>query len=440
MLAAVAVLLVATVSATTAPVSQGNLLRRDEHSDPDHRERNLGFVVSPEGSLVDAGSWIGHALEPRAFSAGSEALLQDGNDSAIQGRETASSAETAAAWSEGAELLFSLALMAGLVATLASVLLLEFSKGASSATRSTGKLLQGEEAIVSNEASSATTSADELPQAEELEEEPGGLCQPLLEDSLALLALKFLCFALLCMALTRLTILHLLRLHHGDQSYTLHLFLRQDFHKVVLDLMFLFVVGRIASPAPMPLDSRSFAIVVLASALVPSALDQFSFMRIHVSLYSMRCQWTAKTWLAALAIAALVLPIVGAHLWHFCFRTTRDERRRAGLEWATIFTIFVLPRAFEPSFHIHHWYMAWLLAQICCLPTVWSRGAQAFFIGCYINGVAMWGRDPVLACQAAYDLAFYQKCPFLVGCAQDHGSHGVYVPPNPTTCEAGDYA
>ena len=46
---------------------------------------------------------------------------------------------------------------------------------------------------------------------------------------------------------------------------------------------------------------------------------------------------------------------------------------------------------------------SWFLAA--ALPRYapwWSRATQAWFIGGYLNGIAVYGRDPVLACADVY--------------------------------------
>ena len=74
---------------------------------------------------------------------------------------------------------------------------------------------------------------------------------------------------------------------------------------------------------------------------------------------------------------------------------------------------FVAPLAPSPYFHLHHWYAGWLLGMHCNFDVWWSRAAMAYCWGMYINGIAVYGRDPVLTCEYAYFLTVDQHCPYI---------------------------
>jgi hypothetical protein len=228
-----------------------------------------------------------------------------------------------------------------------------------------------------------------------------------------------------------------------DDGYTLQLFFRQDFHKVVLDLVFLFLVGRLSTSSCLPINSAAFVAIVLIGAIAPSWWTGISFMHHSVSLYDMSCNWTAGTWITMIFVLGVIATIGALHIRSFISSTTQAEKMRAVAEGAVLVSIFLLPRIFESGFHMHHWYTMWFLALTCRCPTLWSRGTQAFLIGGYINGVAVYGRDPVLACQAAYDLAYGQQCMFLTHCTVETAAGPApttYTPPDWRGCRAGDYA
>lgn len=263
-----------------------------------------------------------------------------------------------------------------------------------------------------------------------------------LTNEVAWQGLQFFALLFSAMALTRLLVCDTFNLQ-CDEGYTLQLFFRQDFHKVVLEISFLFVIGRLAASSCLPVNSLAFAAVILVSALMPSWWNELSFMKHSLSMYQMACSWTAMTWVFAFLILGVIVTFGALHLFHFLSTSGRPEQIRAIAELVVILCIFVLPRAFESGFHMHHWYAMWLLALFCRNPTLWSRGVQAFLIGGYINGIAVYGRDPVLACQAAYDMSYSQQCNFLMMCTWNTTSPapipGVYTPPNWRTC-SGDYA
>ena len=45
--------------------------------------------------------------------------------------------------------------------------------------------------------------------------------------------------------------------------------------------------------------------------------------------------------------------------------------------------------------------------------TRWSRLAMAWCWGMYVNGIAVYGRDPVLTCEYAYFLTLDNRCPYI---------------------------
>lgn len=299
---------------------------------------------------------------------------------------------------------------------------------------------------------SAGASGGSAPQGED--RRPGDMPPPEMNDESdelsftnerALQGVKLLVVLFGAMALTRLVVCDHYQLE-CDTRYTFSLFMRQDIHKVVLDIVFLFVVGRIGSASPLPVDSATFIIVVCVSALIPSWLNELDFMKHSLSMFEVMCSWTFATWLFAVSACGITISLGLAHLWYFSQRA--QHRRRAAVELLVVFAIFVLPRAFQPGYHMHHWYVMWLLALPCRAPALWSRAAQAVLIGGYVNGVAIYGRDPVLACQAAFDLAYNEQCQFYLQCTAPPAGAAPgagpapahYTPPDWRTCKAGDYS
>lgn len=265
---------------------------------------------------------------------------------------------------------------------------------------------------------------------------------PALSNEAAWIGLQFLGILFLVMGCTRLLVCHGFKMQ-CDHEYNIGLFFRQDFHKVVLDMVFLFIFGRLAVKSCLPINSLAFLAVVFISALVPSWMNELDFMHHSLSLYQMACSWTVWTWVASLSLLMCVASLAAVHLQHYFFIARPAEKARAVVELIVILCIFVLPVCFQSGFHIHHWYYMWLLAIGCRLPTLLSRGTQAFLIGGYINGIAVYGRDPVLACEAAYDSSYSQQCKFLMQCTWNTATgpeRPTYVGPDWRTCAAGDYA
>jgi hypothetical protein len=58
-------------------------------------------------------------------------------------------------------------------------------------------------------------------------------------------------------------------------------------------------------------------------------------------------------------------------------------------------------------------FAGWLLGMHCNYDVWWSRAVMAWCWGMYINGIAVYGRDPVLTCEYAYFVASDNRCPFV---------------------------
>jgi hypothetical protein len=76
--------------------------------------------------------------------------------------------------------------------------------------------------------------------------------------------------------------------------------------------------------------------------------------------------------------------------------------------------LLLLPLAMSPYFHLHHWYAGWFVGMHANFEKAWwSRATMAWCWGCYINGIAVYGRDPVLTCGYALFISEANRCPFL---------------------------
>jgi hypothetical protein len=105
--------------------------------------------------------------------------------------------------------------------------------------------------------------------------------------------------------------------------------------------------------------------------------------------------------------------------------------------------------ATSPYFHLHHWYSGFLLGMHCNFNVWWSRAAMAWCWGMYINGIAVYGRDPVLTCEYAYFLSVDQHCPYVqcyVDALKEQVNHTVnnhtvheMVPVDWRNCSSTDY-
>jgi hypothetical protein len=84
----------------------------------------------------------------------------------------------------------------------------------------------------------------------------------------------------------------------------------------------------------------------------------------------------------------------------------------ASVELLACVGVFVLPVLASPYAHFHHWFAGWLLGMHANLHHKWwSRAAMAYCWGMYVNGIAVYGRDPLLTCDYARFLLRDQNCP-----------------------------
>jgi len=263
-----------------------------------------------------------------------------------------------------------------------------------------------------------------------------------LSDANAVEAVKLLIVALACLGVIRLLICDAFSME-CDRRYTFELFLRQDFHMVVFDLLTVFLVGRLGTESALPVDSLSFSILLFAGGLLPSIFNEIDFLQVSLSMYTVMCTWQWETFVFMSGLVLILLAIVILHLHFLLRRMQRAAQVRIVAELLVISAIFIIPRAVRPSFHAHHWYTAWLAALFCRLPRWWSRSPQAFFLGYYLNGIAVYGRDPVLMCEAAYDSAYYLGCAWFRSCVWRVGNYTAaprFIEPNWRTCTPGHYA
>ena len=198
-----------------------------------------------------------------------------------------------------------------------------------------------------------------------------------------------------------------------DENYTLRDFIQYDFHVVLLDLLFFFVVGRLYNTSCRGVDSLfPWGVFVTLGAVFPSIANNFEFLRHSVSLYDIHCSWPAMLFIYAFFLLVMSITFIVALI--------RSHHRRVVLrsrmvEAMTLLCLFILPYAAlaSDSFHLHHWFIMWWLGMQSNAPEWWSRSFQAFALGSYINGIAVYGRDPVLECKHAFYVSTNQQCAFM---------------------------
>ena len=110
------------------------------------------------------------------------------------------------------------------------------------------------------------------------------------------------------------------------------------------------------------------------------------------------------------------------------------------IEAVILACVFILPFASNNNFHLHHWFGMWFLGMQSNAPEWWSRAFQAYCLGNYINGIAVYGRDPILGCNVAFYRSTNANCEYL-SCYDAGGGNGThiykpFIAPDWRTCNA----
>lgn len=158
------------------------------------------------------------------------------------------------------------------------------------------------------------------------------------------------------------------------------------------------------------MDQLSWLFWLFASNIFMSVLPQFKFLQESFTLYNMHCTWSWKLWAFVVILAPLVVFDILLHV-HYAVRHGFFARKLLELVMAVLF--WFLPYASSPYFHLHHWFAGWWVGMHANFDTWWSRATLAWCWGMYINGIAAYGRDPVLTCGYAFFISEQNRCPFL---------------------------
>lgn len=219
---------------------------------------------------------------------------------------------------------------------------------------------------------------------------------------------KFLGVVGLLIGLTR-TVVVGLDLEY-DHTYGVDAFLRYDVNEVLLDLLFMFIAGRLyAQPA---IDELGFAAIAACNAFMMSVLNEIPALQHSFSLYEIHCRWTLGTYAFVALFASIFMQMLRLH-YRYLKSSQPVVLKRALLQLVVMFVLFWCPHLADSDFHIHHWFYSWFVACQCNFTPWWSRATQAWFLGGYINGIAVYGRDPILVCEAAFYRASSANCKFM---------------------------
>lgn len=220
---------------------------------------------------------------------------------------------------------------------------------------------------------------------------------------------KLLKFIILAFGL--ISLVHVLVGHFfddRDRSLALWHIWVYDGELIVRDCVVFFLVGRMWKKHGV--DHLAFVGTALLANLYFESQNYMFFLQHSLTLYEMHCRWPWELWV----FVAILIPTIGALVAAHVLRAYQMRILLMKLmEMALCILFFMVPMMPSKYFHLHHWYGGWLLGMHANFDTWWSRFAMAWCFGMYVNGIAVYGRDPVLTCEYAYFLTVDLHCPYV---------------------------
>ena len=222
-----------------------------------------------------------------------------------------------------------------------------------------------------------------------------------------------------------------------DDNYTIADFFLYDFTTVLLDVLFFFVVGRMYH-SQVEIDKIfPWGVFIALGCIYPSIANDFAFLRHSLSMYDMMCNWPMILFIYVVTLMVLAVALVVGLLQSHYRRKVLISRC---IEAVVLACVFILPFAANNNFHLHHWYGMWLLGMLANAPEWWSRAFQAYCLGSYVNGISVYGRDPILGCNLAFYRSTNANCDYM-SCYDEGGANGThhykpFIAPDWRTCNA----
>lgn len=216
---------------------------------------------------------------------------------------------------------------------------------------------------------------------------------------------KFVVTTILSIFVTRWVVLKEFPDH--DSFWKLWQLFTYEGDSIVRDLCVFFVVGRLSHRSGV--DTLEWMFWGILANIYFESQGFVPWMQHAVTLYEMHCIWPWQLWVFAVWV---VLASVGVGAAHVVVAHRRRILSIRLVEFLSCLGIFVAPLVSSPYFHFHHWFAGWLLGMHANLhDRWWSRAAMAYCWGMYVNGLAVYGRDPLLTCEYVRFLQADLQCP-----------------------------
>lgn len=238
---------------------------------------------------------------------------------------------------------------------------------------------------------------------------------PLLEGSASIKMIKFLALTLISIAAVHALVAdhkNLFFTNDRDHALTWHRLWTYDGNLVVMDTIVFFLVGRLWKDTRVGVDHLAFCVPVVLCNLYFECQEYLPFLQHSVTLYEMKCTWPMFLWIFVLCgLIPVVLGLVAGHVYRAYGAGLLLVKLVEVSLAALLFTQPLVSPVSSPKYvHVHHWFAGWMLGMHCNYDAWWSRLAMAWCWGMYINGVAVYGRAPVLGCEYARFLMEDDRC------------------------------
>jgi hypothetical protein len=237
------------------------------------------------------------------------------------------------------------------------------------------------------------------------------------EEIILIIIIKFIIFVLMTfisIALVHIIVGHLF--NDRDKHLKIWQIILYVGDSIIRDCFIFFIIGRVYK---QQLNSTKTICIWLTGILIANiyfeSQNYIWFLQHSVSLYEMHCIWPWELWLFALGVVILFSSVFIAHA-KVAYQK-RNLLKIKIIEISVCIILFIIPLVVVKHdeiqyLHFHHWFAGWFIGMhFSIFDKWWSIGCMAYCYGMYINGIAVYGRDPLLTCDYANFLVNDLNCP-----------------------------
>jgi hypothetical protein len=237
------------------------------------------------------------------------------------------------------------------------------------------------------------------------------------EEIILIIIIKFIIFVLMTfisIALVHIIVGHLF--NDRDKHLKIWQIILYEGDSIIRDCFIFFIIGRVYK---QQLNSTKTICIWLTGILIANiyfeSQNYIWFLQHSVSLYEMHCIWPWELWLFALGVVILFSSVFIAHA-KVAYQK-RNLLKIKIIEISVCIILFIIPLVVVKHdeiqyLHFHHWFAGWFIGMhFSIFDKWWSIGCMAYCYGMYINGIAVYGRDPLLTCDYANFIVKDLNCP-----------------------------